>query len=437
MIEDFTIVKSSKMLGFKIFGPGLKCRGFQYSTIKPNIYKGELVLRSKGLHFCTKAINCLRYYDLSRKNTYATVESGDEYIAENGDIVCRKLVIVKVLTYEEFQSHLVCAINTPSLYCTTIAGKLNGRFLNFHPNKTIKLDTNFSDDAVNSAMAHFNDKGELTKFIDENGKEEPIQHVLYHPDPERSPNDDICITTTVFWTDKDGNGMETTKLYVNCILKVERVFCTEKDTEVRTFFWPNKQAKCRIELKGNKRHGSYDYWSQNGVHRKSRTYHEGKRQGRHMAWTESKILVRDVEYDDNKLHGRYNTWHTNGSVHRKYNHVRGKLHGKNDTFYKNGKQSRHQNYHHEIPDGRFIRWNKKGMKTVDLTMKDGIYHGEVNTWWHKSGKPHLKTLHYCGNRINSIEFLGNGQICDHTDENRCSLMRERRFQEKLRNERIR
>ena len=53
---------SDKMKAYKGFGPGLKCRGFQFKEGETFETEGEPKLCENGFHACEDPIDCLGYY---------------------------------------------------------------------------------------------------------------------------------------------------------------------------------------------------------------------------------------------------------------------------------------------------------------------------------------------------------------------------------------
>ncbi len=85
--------------GYKIFGPGMVCRGYKYET--NNVYLGEVEIGVSGFHFCINAHECLLYYDYNQENIYAEVECEKAYRGVN-QLVTNKLKIRRIYTYEQF-----------------------------------------------------------------------------------------------------------------------------------------------------------------------------------------------------------------------------------------------------------------------------------------------------------------------------------------------
>lgn len=90
------------MKGYKIFDANLQCRGFQYKVGAVAETTEKLEFHKSGLHFCTRALDCLRYYSLNDKYRYAEVEAVG-VVKSVGDIcVTDSLLVVRELSCEEF-----------------------------------------------------------------------------------------------------------------------------------------------------------------------------------------------------------------------------------------------------------------------------------------------------------------------------------------------
>ena len=57
-----------KVIGYKAFNGGLKCRDFQYEIGKDYKLDGEIGICSNGFHFCKNPLDILTYYPLLQNN---------------------------------------------------------------------------------------------------------------------------------------------------------------------------------------------------------------------------------------------------------------------------------------------------------------------------------------------------------------------------------
>lgn len=91
------------MKGFKVFESDWTCRGFQYEVGKTFTEDVKPVCCSKGFHFCTKAIDCFKYYVFFPDNKVAEVEALGDVDTNDDDSKCctNKIRIVREVTWNE------------------------------------------------------------------------------------------------------------------------------------------------------------------------------------------------------------------------------------------------------------------------------------------------------------------------------------------------
>lgn len=94
--------------GYKVFNPDWTCCGFEYEVGKTYTHIGEIEPCKAGFHFCTKAIDCFKYYEFNNFNKVAEVEAIGRIRTDGGKSVTDKLVIVKEIEW----SQLLKIVNT-------------------------------------------------------------------------------------------------------------------------------------------------------------------------------------------------------------------------------------------------------------------------------------------------------------------------------------
>ena len=91
------------MRGYKVFNSDWTCRGFQYKVGKTYEEDIQPECCERGFHFCTKAVDCFRYYDFNPDNRVAEVEALGDIDTNNNDSKCstNKIHIIREITWPE------------------------------------------------------------------------------------------------------------------------------------------------------------------------------------------------------------------------------------------------------------------------------------------------------------------------------------------------
>ena len=91
------------MKGYKVFNPDWTCRGYQFEVGKTFTEDVTPVCCDSGFHFCTKAVDCFKYYAFSPNNKVAEVEALGEIVTNNDDSKCstNKIHIIREITWHE------------------------------------------------------------------------------------------------------------------------------------------------------------------------------------------------------------------------------------------------------------------------------------------------------------------------------------------------
>ena len=89
-----------KVKGWKCFNEKLQCLSFQFEIGKTYEVSGELKLCVNGFHFHEAPNEIFNYYENSEKTRVCEIEA-EEVIVDGDKSACRKLKVVKELSYGE------------------------------------------------------------------------------------------------------------------------------------------------------------------------------------------------------------------------------------------------------------------------------------------------------------------------------------------------
>lgn len=89
------------MKGYKVFNPNWTCRDFQYEVGQTYEIDGELMICSRGFHFCENLIDCFNYYGFNPQNKVAEIEALGDIVSEGNKNATNKIKIVREMTWEE------------------------------------------------------------------------------------------------------------------------------------------------------------------------------------------------------------------------------------------------------------------------------------------------------------------------------------------------
>jgi hypothetical protein len=148
--------------GYKIFGPDWVCKGFKYSTDKPNHLHSMYILKmyTRGFHFCREAIDCLRFTDFGPGKKYAKVKAVGQVDESTDDMpkcVTDCLVIEEELTEPQFKALCTGTITDVDGYTLTyLKGELHSD--DDKPSKVLG-DSMFSDQTWHSHGVEHRVKG--------------------------------------------------------------------------------------------------------------------------------------------------------------------------------------------------------------------------------------------------------------------------------------
>lgn len=91
------------MKGYKVFNPDWTCMGYQFEVGKTFTEDVTPVCCDSGFHFCTKVIDCFKYYSFNSDNKVAEVEALGDIDTNNDGSKCstNKIHIIKEITWHE------------------------------------------------------------------------------------------------------------------------------------------------------------------------------------------------------------------------------------------------------------------------------------------------------------------------------------------------
>ena len=89
--------------GYKVFNPNWTCKGFQFEVGRTFTEDVTQVCHGRGFHFCTKAVDCLKYYSFDPDNKVAEVEALGDIDTNNDDSKCytNKIHIIREISWQE------------------------------------------------------------------------------------------------------------------------------------------------------------------------------------------------------------------------------------------------------------------------------------------------------------------------------------------------
>jgi antitoxin component YwqK of YwqJK toxin-antitoxin module len=333
------------MRGYKIFGPDYTCRGYKYSLTDWNICEDEPIdIFKRGFHFCPLAVHCLDYYSHVPENTYAEVECGEEYILQGDVVACKKLKIVKTLTYEEFGKLLSCEINTSVKKCTYVCGALTGVYTEWYPDGQLKIRHDYNTN----------------------------EWKQWYPDGQLNSEYDITTNVHKIWHN-NGNLM----LEKQC------------DTEGKPHGSSKRWYKCgnlsdESEYVNGQQIGVYKLWYENGNLCEETQYVNGMRNGYSKTWYPTNTIKNTMYYKDNKKHGKCTEWYPNGQLYETLTYVDNKIHGVFTIWYENGLLNSKRAYVNGKQRGKFVCWRENGKLLSKGYIIDGKF--EKLKRWDESGK---------------------------------------------------
>jgi hypothetical protein len=87
--------------GYKVTGPDMMCRDFQFELNKTYIHDGNIELCSSGFHFCLIANDCFNYYSFDSSNRVFEITYGDRVFHGEDKSVTNTITLIKELSWDE------------------------------------------------------------------------------------------------------------------------------------------------------------------------------------------------------------------------------------------------------------------------------------------------------------------------------------------------
>jgi hypothetical protein len=87
--------------GYKVTGPDMKCRDFQFELIKTYIHDGNIELCGSGFHFCLIANDCFNYYSFDSSNRVFEITFGDRVFHGEDKSVTNTITLIRELSWDE------------------------------------------------------------------------------------------------------------------------------------------------------------------------------------------------------------------------------------------------------------------------------------------------------------------------------------------------
>ena len=92
---------SGGVKGYKVFNSDWTCRGKHYTCPGKFEEDVKLLICSRGMHFCKKAVDCFTYYDFNPDFHVAEVVAYGRVVERNDKCVTDKLEIVREISWHE------------------------------------------------------------------------------------------------------------------------------------------------------------------------------------------------------------------------------------------------------------------------------------------------------------------------------------------------
>lgn len=92
---------SGGVKGYKVFNSDWTCRGKQYTCPGKFEEDVKLLICSRGIHFCKKAVDCFNYYDFNPDFHVAEVVAYGRVVERDDKCVTDKLEIVREISWHE------------------------------------------------------------------------------------------------------------------------------------------------------------------------------------------------------------------------------------------------------------------------------------------------------------------------------------------------
>lgn len=151
--------------GYKIFQSDWSCLGYLYEVGKVHEFQGEIQMEKSGLHFCPRALDCIRYYKPSGLYKYAQVKGSDQILTSGDKCVTNKLEVIKEISYHDFQKLCTGILKTSSCQTTYINGIKQGKYIEYYRNGQIKLQSYYVKNHFHGLAEQWNQLGVRQNYI--------------------------------------------------------------------------------------------------------------------------------------------------------------------------------------------------------------------------------------------------------------------------------
>lgn len=235
-----------KMKGYKIFNGDWTCRGFQYRVGETAEFSEPLQACKTGLHFCTRALDCLHYYNLNSTNRYAEVEAVGEVIEQGDKCVTNRLLVTRELSQEEF-----AALCSGTMYKSYTDGKKESNYLN---GQLHGLETVWQLDGTLRFTCEYNNGQRHGTYAVWSGSTK-IHECTYDSGQKHG-----------FLMNWDWNGKKISEYH------------HERDQPhgVCTEWWSTGMKRSECHYEHGQKHGKYTEWYENGMKSFECTYNFGQ-----------------------------------------------------------------------------------------------------------------------------------------------------------------
>jgi hypothetical protein len=145
--------------GYKIFQSDWSCLGYPYQVGKTHEFEGEIQMEKAGLHFCSRALDCIRYYKPDPRFKYAKVRGSDQIITIGDKSVTNRLQIIKELSHKEFMQLCTGRLKTTRCQTTYQNGIKKGEYIEWHNNGTMILKCQYDNNKLHGLAEEWNQHG--------------------------------------------------------------------------------------------------------------------------------------------------------------------------------------------------------------------------------------------------------------------------------------
>lgn len=154
--------------GYKIFQSDWSCLGYSYQVGKTNEFEGEIQMEKAGLHFCPRALDCIRYYKLDYHFKYAKVRGSNQVITVGDKCVTNRLEILEEITYPQFMKLCTGTVITKLSKTTYKEGLKCGEYTEWFPStdgkQQLKIRSQYENNQLHGLTEEWDRKGRKTHY---------------------------------------------------------------------------------------------------------------------------------------------------------------------------------------------------------------------------------------------------------------------------------